>query len=82
MIARDGTRGTGGQGMTADRSRDYLVGLVRELCNLPHETEWVEFKVNHRNPQAIGEYVSALSNSAFTKSRSTTSASYSWRSTG
>ena len=50
--------------MTADRNRDYLVGLVRELCNLPHETEWVEFKVNHRNPQSIGEYVSALSNAA------------------
>ena len=50
--------------MTAERNRDYAAGLVRELCRLPHETEWVEFKVNHRNPQAIGEYVSALSNAA------------------
>ena len=50
--------------MTTDKSQDYLLGLVRELCNLPHETEWVEFKVNHRNPQTVGEYVSALSNAA------------------
>ena len=50
--------------MTNDKRQDYLLGLVRELCNLPHETEWVEFKVNHRNPQSIGEYVSALSNAA------------------
>ncbi|MDE2999513.1 MAG: putative DNA binding domain-containing protein [Gemmatimonadota bacterium] len=50
--------------MATNRRRDYLVGLVRELCNLPYETEWVEFKVNHRKPQTIGEYVSALSNAA------------------
>ena len=50
--------------MTTDKSQDYLLGLVRELCNLPHETEWVEFKVNHRDPQTVGEYVSALSNAA------------------
>ena len=48
--------------MTTNRNRDYLLGLVRELRNLPHETEWVEFKVNHHEPQTIGEYVSALSN--------------------
>ena len=50
--------------MATDRNHDYLVGLVRELRNLPHETEWVEFKVNHRKPQTIGQYVSALSNAA------------------
>ena len=50
--------------MATNRNRDSLVGLVRELRNLPHETEWVEFKVNHREPQTIGEYVSALSNAA------------------
>ena len=50
--------------MTTEKSQDYLLGLVRELCNLPHETEWVEFKVNHRDPQTVGEYVSALSNAA------------------
>lgn len=50
--------------MTTDRSHDYLVGLVNELRNQPHETEWVEFKVNHRDPHTVGEYISALSNAA------------------
>ncbi len=31
---------------------------------LSNETEWVEFKVNNKEPQLIGEYISALSNSA------------------
>lgn len=48
--------------MTTNRNRDYLLDLIRELRNLPHETEWVEFKVNHHEPKTIGEYVSALSN--------------------
>ena len=50
--------------MTSDRSAAYLRGLVRELCKLPHETEWVEFKINNKDPQEVGEYLSALSNSA------------------
>ncbi|MFN8545030.1 MAG: ATP-binding protein [Candidatus Binatia bacterium] len=50
--------------MTADRPADYLASLVRELCALPRETEWVEFKVNEAEPQAIGEYISALANAA------------------
>ena len=50
--------------MTMDRSVEYLVSLVRELCKLPGETEWVEFKVNVHESQEIGEYVSALANSA------------------
>lgn len=50
--------------MTTDRPSDYLVSLVRELCKLPSETEWVEFKVNKADPQDIGEYLSALANAA------------------
>ena len=50
--------------MTMDRPVEYLVSLVRELGKLPGETEWVEFKVNAHKPQEIGEYVSALANSA------------------
>lgn len=50
--------------MTTDRPAEYLAGLVRELCKLPHETEWVEFKENDGEPEAIGEYLSALANSA------------------
>jgi len=38
--------------------------LIEELRALPQECEWVEFKVNNSNPQEIGEYISALSNSA------------------
>jgi hypothetical protein len=30
--------------MTPSRDNDYLAGLVRELCKLPRETEWLEFK--------------------------------------
>ena len=50
--------------MVADRSPEYLSALVRELCKLPNEAEWVEFKVNDADPDEIGEYISALSNSA------------------
>ncbi|MFZ5569977.1 MAG: ATP-binding protein [Thermodesulfobacteriota bacterium] len=50
--------------MNMDRTRAYLTGLLRELRALPKETEWVEFKANFADPQEIGEYISALSNSA------------------
>jgi predicted HTH transcriptional regulator len=50
--------------VTTERPADYLVSLVRELCKLPQETEWAEFKVNDAAPQEIGEYASALANSA------------------
>ena len=43
---------------------EYLVSLVQELRKLPKENEWVEFKVNVQKPEEIGEYVSALANSA------------------
>jgi len=32
--------------MTIDHAPEYLVGLLREFCKLPKETEWVEFKHN------------------------------------
>lgn len=38
--------------------------LLKDLQALPKECEWVEFKINNSNPQEIGEYLSALSNSA------------------
>ena len=50
--------------MVSTHDTDRLVGLVRELRSLPHETEWVEFKLNFSNNQEIGEYISALSNGA------------------
>lgn len=45
-------------------NNDQLCAIVNELTGLPHETEWVEFKHNHADPQDIGEYLSALANSA------------------
>ncbi|MCP4601594.1 MAG: ATP-binding protein [Proteobacteria bacterium] len=45
-------------------SDQNLTTLVTQLRSLPHETEWVEFKENKDNPEEIGEYISALSNSA------------------
>ena len=50
--------------MSSERSQDYLVSLTHELCALPRESERVEFKVNDAEPQVIGEYISALANSA------------------
>jgi hypothetical protein len=45
-------------------SAEYLCSLLEDLVNLPHETEWVEFKVNNAEPEDIGQYLSAISNSA------------------
>jgi predicted HTH transcriptional regulator len=41
-----------------------LSSLLIELLALPNETEWVEFKHNNSDPELIGEYLSALANSA------------------
>jgi ATP-dependent DNA helicase RecG len=50
--------------MSRGRTAEYLRSLVSELRRLPSETEWVEFEVNDTEPTKIGEYISALSNSA------------------
>jgi len=49
---------------------EYVRGLLNELCVLPHETEWVEFKHNNTDPESIGEYISALANSAALQGKS------------
>lgn len=41
-----------------------LKNLIDELRALPSEKEWVEFKENRCEQNEIGEYISALSNSA------------------
>lgn len=38
--------------------------LLKKLQAFPKECEWVEFKLNNGNPEQIGKYISALSNSA------------------
>ena len=50
--------------MTVDRNQNYLRSLVKELCKLPAETEWLEFKHNNAEAEQIGEYISALANAA------------------
>lgn len=50
--------------MTVERDLSYLQSLLRELCALPQETEWVEFKQGNDDAPLIGEYISALANAA------------------
>src|SRR3990167_8018880 len=56
--------------MTVERNNEFLQSLLKELVNLPHETEWVEFKKNKAEHEDIGKYISALSNSAALKGKS------------
>lgn len=44
--------------------------LVQELCNLPTETPWVEFKHNNYDADMIGRDISALANGAAWKEKS------------
>ena len=50
--------------MKSTQDPEYLASLVHELRKLPRETEWLEFKVNYSEPEKIGQYISALANSA------------------
>ena len=50
--------------MPNEQTNDHHAELVRELCKLPGESEWVEFKGNNTKPESIGENISALANSA------------------
>lgn len=50
--------------MTVLRSNAYISSIFNELRKLPSETEWVEFKKNNYKPEEIGEYISAIANSA------------------
>ena len=60
--------------MIPARSPEYLAGMVRELCRLPSETEWVEFKGNNSNPDTIGRNISALANGAAINGKTSASA--------
>ncbi len=50
--------------MPIDRTNEYLQSLLTELIKLPKETGCVEFKMNDDTPDDIGQYISALSNTA------------------
>lgn len=41
-----------------------LISLLNDLVMQPNESEWVEFKLNYRSAEEIGERLSALSNGA------------------
>lgn len=43
---------------------ESLRACVDGLVSLPSETEWCEWKESNQDPQAIGQYISAISNSA------------------
>lgn len=45
-------------------SNDELISLLKSLLKINKENEWIEFKLNNDEPALIGEYISALSNSA------------------
>lgn len=45
-------------------TKNTLLNLITELRKLPTENECVEFKSNSQTPEKIGEYISALANSA------------------
>jgi len=50
--------------MIKKMTQQECIQLLKDLIVLPKECEWVEFKHNNANPQEIGDYISALSNSA------------------
>lgn len=41
-----------------------VIEVIHELCQYDSEREWFEFKENWYKPDELGEYISALSNSA------------------
>lgn len=52
------------------KGRNMTTGeLIRDLCEYPSETEWLEFKENLADENEIGEYISALSNAAAVSGR-------------
>lgn len=48
---------------------EQVISLINTLRAEPAESEWFEFKRGRQSPQQIGEYISALANSAALKGR-------------
>ena len=44
--------------------KEHLIELVNQLVQQPHESEWLEFKLNFHSVEEIGERISALYNGA------------------
>ncbi len=45
-------------------NRSQLIDLLSRLVSQPHESEWLEFKLNFHSPEEIGQRISALANGA------------------
>jgi predicted HTH transcriptional regulator len=43
---------------------EKLSKLLKKIVSTPKENEWIEFKTNNTNPEEIGKWISALSNTA------------------
>lgn len=41
-----------------------IINKIKELLEFPEERMWFEFKENWYDPNQLGEYISALANSA------------------
>ena len=50
--------------MVTFQSEEHPRAVLKTLLHMSGELEWVEFKENNFKPEEIGEYISALSNSA------------------
>ena len=50
--------------VSPNRTDQYVVHLVRKLCERAEECEWVEFKHNNSDPDEVGANISAIANSA------------------
>lgn len=48
-------------------NEQQLIELLKNLVKQPHESEWVEFKLNFHSEEEIGERISALANGAAIK---------------
>ena len=46
------------------KSSSKYTKIVQSLLEYPREQEWFEFKANRFEPNALGEYISALANAA------------------
>lgn len=45
-------------------NKESILKLVERLTTINSESEWLEFKLNNDKPELIGEYISAIANSA------------------
>ncbi len=47
-----------------DKNTQYTELLREQMASAGRENRWLEFKLNHQDPDKLGEYISALSNGA------------------